>query len=184
MLRSSVYAHCIDVERRNADWPLVLRCAALQQRPRDHHNGVTAVVSHGQRQQALSETIPAPTDPRIGEFLSWLMFVATGIGPFLGQDAHFEHFSPEKVPSAQKRYKFKAERHLKVVDMGLWGWTQLLWFIVGKGTLSRFRNFKRHHDETAARPAAKIASGLRGRHSFKMEVDDEMRGFMFRRLAS
>ena len=144
----------------------------------------------------------APTDPRYGEFLSWLMFVATGVGPFCGQAAHFEHFSPEKVPYAQKRYMFEAERHLKVVDerltdrrymlgddytivdMSLWGWTQLLWFIMGKGTLSRFPNVKRHHDEIAARPAAKVAAGLRGRHSFKMEVDDEMRGHMFRHLAS
>ena len=58
----------------------------------------------------------APDDPRYGEYLSWLMFVATGIGPFLGQAAHFEHFSPEKVPYAQKRYNFEADRHLKVVE--------------------------------------------------------------------
>ena len=37
-----------------------------------------------------------PSDPKTrGEFLSWLMFVATGIGPFSGQAVHFRHFAPE-----------------------------------------------------------------------------------------
>jgi len=42
-----------------------------------------------------------------GELLSWLMFVATGIGPFSGQGVHFRHFAPEKVPYAHNRYNTK-----------------------------------------------------------------------------
>ena len=30
--------------------------------------------------------------------LSWLMFVASGIGPFTGQCVHFKHYAPEPDP--------------------------------------------------------------------------------------
>lgn len=30
-----------------------------------------------------------------GEMLSWLMFVATGVGPYSGQAVHFKHFAPK-----------------------------------------------------------------------------------------
>jgi len=30
-----------------------------------------------------------------GDMYSWLMFVATGIGPYSGQAVHFKHFAPE-----------------------------------------------------------------------------------------
>jgi GST-like protein len=36
------------------------------------------------------------------QMYSWLMFVATGIGPFSGQAVHFRHFAPEP-------HSFKAE---------------------------------------------------------------------------
>src|SRR4051794_381602 len=42
-----------------------------------------------------------------GELLSWLMFVATGVGPFSGQAVHFRHFSPEKIAYAHNRYQFE-----------------------------------------------------------------------------
>jgi GSH-dependent disulfide-bond oxidoreductase len=47
--------------------------------------------------------LPPPGDKARGEFYSWLMFVATGIGPFSGQAVHFKHFAPEKVEYAHKR---------------------------------------------------------------------------------
>lgn len=37
-----------------------------------------------------------PDTPQAGaQRLSWLMFVATGIGPYSGQAVHFKHFAPE-----------------------------------------------------------------------------------------
>jgi GST-like protein len=44
----------------------------------------------------------APAHER-AKLLSWLMFVATGIGPFSGQAVHFRHFAPEKVAYAHDR---------------------------------------------------------------------------------
>src|SRR6202042_1452397 len=39
-----------------------------------------------------------------GQLLSWLMFVASGIGPYSGQAVHFKHHAPEQIPYAQNRY--------------------------------------------------------------------------------
>jgi hypothetical protein len=47
--------------------------------------------------QFLPETAPQAR----GDLLSWLMFVATGVGPFSGQAVHFRHFAPE--PSRRAR---------------------------------------------------------------------------------
>ena len=50
----------------------------------------------------------APATP-VGqaELLSWLMFVASGIGPFSGQCVHFRHFAPEPKANALNRYTLK-----------------------------------------------------------------------------
>ena len=40
--------------------------------------------------------LPANTPANRAELLSWLMFVATGVGPYSGQAVHFKHFAPEK----------------------------------------------------------------------------------------
>ena len=74
------------------------------------------------------------------ELLSWLFFIATGLGPFSGQAVHFQHAAPEKIPYATNRYSREAERHYRVldrrlagrdyivgtdytiVDMSAWGW--------------------------------------------------------------
>ena len=143
---------------------------------------------------------PAGAAPR-AELLSWLMFVATGVGPFCGQAVHFKHFAPEKVPYANQRYQFEAQRHFKIlderlasrrfllgdtytiVDMSLWAWARMLPFILGEDAWSKFPNVKRHHDAIAARPAAQRAATLKDRHPFKTEIDEETRGNMFRHLA-
>jgi len=55
-----------------------------------------------------------PTDlssPERGAMLSWLMFVASGIGPFSGQAVHFRAFAPDPKEYALNRYDFEANRH-------------------------------------------------------------------------
>ena len=50
-----------------------------------------------------------PAEQSRGALLSWMMFVASGIGPFTGQCVHFKHFkhfkhyAPEQVPCVIKR---------------------------------------------------------------------------------
>ncbi len=137
-----------------------------------------------------------------GQLLSWLMFVATGVGPFSGQAVHFKHFAPEKVPYAHNRYQFEAQRHFSVldghlakrrymigdtytiVDMDVWGWARMIPFILGDEAWAKLRNVKRLFDEITARPAAARAVALKDKFIFKAEMDDEARRHMFRHLPS
>ncbi len=144
--------------------------------------------------------LPAKSDKLRGELLSWLMFVASGVGPFSGQSVHFRNYAPdkEKLAYAVNRYTFEAQRHYGVldarlagqqwmvgdsytiVDMDVWGWARMMPIVLGEEAWAKFPNLKRLVDEIGARPAAKIANGLKDRHAFKTEFDDEARKIMFR----
>ncbi|MDB5629892.1 MAG: glutathione S-transferase [Tardiphaga sp.] len=134
--------------------------------------------------------------------LSWLMFVATGVGPFFGQAVHFKHFAPEKIAYANTRYQFEAKRHLAVldqrltgrnymvgdaysiVDMDVWGWARVAAFILGDNALDAYPNVKRLVDEVSARPAAARAIALKDKFKWKTDMDDQARGNMFKHLDS
>lgn len=138
-------------------------------------------------------------DPSLrAETLSWLMFVATGIGPYSGQAVHFRHFTPEPVPYAHKRYQYEAERHYGIlnahlsdrpfivgdnysfVDMAAWGWCRMADFVIGPEAWDKFPNVKRFVDTIGAREAAIRAVALKDKHSFKPNFDDEAKRFMYR----
>lgn len=145
-----------------------------------------------------------PTDAaQRGEMLSWLMFVATGLGPYNGQAVHFQHFADDKNPYAINRYTFEASRHFGIlndrlasrpyllgdeygiVDMAAWGWSNPLEFILGEGAWSHFPNLKRWHTAISERPAAIRAKELSS--GPVTPFDDEARRHMFpqnARLAS
>jgi GSH-dependent disulfide-bond oxidoreductase len=144
--------------------------------------------------------LPENTPKNRGELLSWLMFVASGVGPFSGQSVHFRQYAPEKLPYAVNRYMFEAKRHFgildqrlaqhrymvaetyTIVDMGVWGWARLMPTVLGEEYWAKFPNLKRLVDEVSARPAAARAVALRDRHKFKTEMDEEARRAMFRHL--
>ena len=151
--------------------------------------------------QFLPENTPAAR----AQMLSWLMFVATGIGPYSGQAVHFKHFAPAPKDYAVNRYLFEAERHYgildaqlakhtyllgetyTIVDMAVWGWVRALPFILGADAFSKLPNLKRHFDLINARPAAQRAEALKEKFTFKTEMDDAARAAMFpqnARLAS
>ncbi len=137
-----------------------------------------------------------------GQLLSWLLFVASGVGPFSGQAVHFRHYAPGPEKYAVNRYDFEAERHWKIidarlarnaytlgstytiVDMAVWGWARLVpHMMADDNAWTRFPNLKRLVDEINARPAAARVETLRQKHKFKTEMDDEARRFMFPQLA-
>ncbi|MFO1035212.1 MAG: glutathione S-transferase N-terminal domain-containing protein [Geminicoccaceae bacterium] len=140
--------------------------------------------------------LPENTPAARGAMLSWLMFVATGIGPYGGQAVHFRHFAPEQ-PYALNRYLFEAERHWRIVDdrlarhrymlgdvytivdMAVWGWARAIPFMLGEEAWTKLPNVKRLLDEISARPAAERAAALKDRHAFKTEMDEEARRHMF-----
>jgi GST-like protein len=147
--------------------------------------------------------LPAANTPAArAELLSWLMFVATGVGPYSGQAVHFRHFAPEKLPYAHNRYQYEAERHYgildqrladrryilgdtyTIVDMAAWGWARMVpYMLCGEEAWARFPNVKRLLDEINARPAAVRAQGLKDKHTFKTDMDEEARSHMFKHLA-
>jgi GST-like protein len=146
--------------------------------------------------------LPPPSLANRGQLLSWLMFVASGLGPFSGQSVHFQHYAPEKIPYAQTRYRFEAARHYEVLDkhlssrkymvadtytiadMNVWGWARLMPLVLDKEAWVKFPNLKRLVDEIEGRPAAQRAVKLKERFVFKTEMDDEARRHMFRHLSA
>lgn len=137
--------------------------------------------------QFLSENTPTAR----GEMLSWLMFVATGVGPYSGQAFHFRNMAPERLPYPIKRYHYEANRHWQIVDdrlngrrymmgdtytivdMAVWGWAPRIPFVLAEDTaFERFPNIHRLMDELDARPAAKRAHALSESHAFQTEMDN------------
>lgn len=141
--------------------------------------------------------LPESTPAARGQMLSWLMFVATGIGPYCGQAVHFTRFAPEKIPYAINRYSREAERHWGIIndqlgkhrymlgdsytliDMSVWGWSTRAAFALGEEAFGKLTNVKRHLDEISARPAAQRAVALKDQFAFKTEFDEEARKFLF-----
>jgi GST-like protein len=132
------------------------------------------------------------------QLLSWLMFVATGIGPFSGQAVHFRHFAPEPKEYALGRYDYEAWRHWRILDarlarntyvmgdeytiadMAFWGWARAVPFILGDDAWKQLPNVKRLLDLIDARPAAARAAALKETYAFKDKVDEETLAAMYR----
>ena len=147
--------------------------------------------------EKTGQFLPDNTPAARAQMHSWLMFVATGIGPYSGQAVHFKHFAPEPKTYAVNRYDFEAWRHWSIieaqlakhrymlgekytlVDMAVWGWARAVPFILGPEAWARLPNVKRLLDEINARPAAQRTEALKTRHSFKTEMDDDARKAMF-----
>lgn len=60
------------------------------------------------------------------ELLSWLLFLASGLGPFSGQAVHFQFAAPEGLDYAVNRYRREAERHYQVLNDHLEGRTYIV----------------------------------------------------------
>ena len=147
--------------------------------------------------EKTGQFLPENTPGARGRLYSWLMFVATGVGPYSGQAVHFKYYVPEPIPYANARYQFEAKRHYRIiddelalkrymlgdtytiVDMAVWGWARLVPFILGDDAWREFPNVKRLVDEINARPAAARVALLKERHAFKTEMDAEARRHMF-----
>jgi GST-like protein len=133
------------------------------------------------------------------ELLSWLLFVASGLGPFSGQAVHFQFAAPEGLAYAVNRYRREAERHYQVLndhlegrayivgetytiaDISAWGWLDRA-ARVRKGEadpLAAFPNLKRHFETVEARPAVARARNVGKDHPFKKSNDEETKRALF-----
>lgn len=144
--------------------------------------------------------LPEGGDAARGQLLSWLMFVASGVGPYSGQAVHFRHFAKDRNAYAFDRYQFEARRHWTIVeerladgpwmmggtytilDMAVWGWADRIPFMLGEDAMADFPHIARLRSEIDARPAAARAKALPGRYPFKQEMDDEAIRHMYPQL--
>ncbi|WP_372070862.1 glutathione S-transferase N-terminal domain-containing protein [Tistrella mobilis] len=133
------------------------------------------------------------------ELLSWLMFIASGLGPFSGQAVHFQHAAPEGLDYARNRYRREAERHYEVLDRHLegrdwiagdsytiadisaWGWLERAERVLKGKTdpLADYPNLKRLFQAVDARPAAERACRVGGDHEFKTVIDEQAQRALF-----
>jgi len=133
------------------------------------------------------------------ELLSWLMFLASGLGPFSGQAVHFQHAAPEGLDYAVNRYRREAERHYQVLndhlkdrsfivgnqytiaDMSAWGWLDRASRVLkgAEDPFAAYPNLKRFFETVDARPAVGRAREVGKDHAFKRVNDDETKRALF-----
>lgn len=133
------------------------------------------------------------------ELLSWLLFIASGLGPFSGQAVHFQYAAPAGLDYAVNRYRREAERHYQVLndhlegrsfivgetytiaDMSAWGWLNRASRVMkdADDPLLPFPNLKRLFESIDARPAVARARDIGKDHPFKQVNDDEAKRALF-----
>ena len=133
------------------------------------------------------------------ELLSWLFFIASGVGPFSGQAVHFQYAAPDKLAYAINRYRREVERHYEVLDthlksheflvgdaygiadMSLWGWIDRAPRVLPGDADPReaFPHLFRWFQAIDARPAANRARALGKDHNFKAATDEAARRALY-----
>ncbi len=125
----------------------------------------------------------------------WLMWQMGGFGPMLGQNHHFNHYAPEKIPYAIDRYVNETNRlygvldkqlakhefvagDYSIADMAIVGWAKL-WERQGQD-IAHFPNVKRWLDAMLARPAVQRGLAVAGelRNTSNMQ-DPAVRAVLF-----
>jgi GST-like protein len=133
------------------------------------------------------------------ELLSWLFFIASGLGPFSGQAVHFQYAAPEGNEYAVNRYRREIERHYEVLDQHLagrdyivgseytladistWGWLIRAPRVMkgAEDALADYPNLKRWFQAIDARPAASRAKDVGKDHAFKKDMDEQAKRALF-----
>jgi GST-like protein len=140
--------------------------------------------------EKIGKFMPVDTPQAHAELYSWLMFVATGIGPYCGQAIHFKHFAPKPKDYAVNRYDFEAWRHwliieerlskqpymlrqYSIVDMSVWGWARVIPIVLGEDAWEDLPSVKRLLDEINAKPSAQAVEAIKTKYTFKTDIDAE-----------
>jgi GST-like protein len=111
--------------------------------------------------------IPADLRGQV-EAIEWLNWQMGGLGPMAGQNHHFAHYAPEKLPYAIERYVKETNRLYGVLDKRLAGRAFILgkpysiadmaaypWIVPERQgqSMDEFPNLKRWHASIRSRPA-------------------------------
>lgn len=132
-----------------------------------------------------------------GQLLSWLMFVASGLGPFSGQAVHFQRMAPQPQDYAVNRYRRELMRHYQVLedhlagreylvgsdftiaDISAWGWIARAEFALGAGALEAYPNLRAWMGRIEARPALASAKAKAVDLPLKRTFDEETMRALF-----
>ena len=142
--------------------------------------------------------MPSSSARNDADLLSWMMFIATGVGPYSGQSVHFQLHARGTYEYAVERYQFEAERHYKIlddrlstrewlvgdqysiVDMALWGWAKFAPRVFGnEEPFAEFTQVARWFAAVNQRPAVARVDALMQRFKFRVDIDEDARKHMF-----
>ena len=141
-----------------------------------------------------------PAAPRARyDVLQWLFWQVAGLGPMAGQNHHFVHYAPERLPYAVDRYvmetsrlyavldKQLAEREFiagaySIADMASYPW--IVPYERQQQNLAEFPNLKRWFETIRARPAVVRAYEKGKQIRAQPVVDDEAKKFLFGQSAA
>jgi GSH-dependent disulfide-bond oxidoreductase len=133
------------------------------------------------------------------ELLSWLFFIASGVGPFSGQAVHFQYYAPAGLDYAVNRYRRETARHYRVLDdhlagrdyivgsgytiadMSAWGWLRVASRVLNTDAdpFADYPHIGRWFAAIDARPAAARVRTVGQDHAFKTEFDEVARRALF-----
>ena len=171
--------------------------AIVDQKPKDGGKPIS-VFESGAILLYLSEKtgkyIPEGQRNRV-EVIEWLFWQMGGLGPMAGQNHHFAHYAPEKIPYAIERYvketnrlygvlnkrlanrEFVAGRY-SIADIASFGWVKLA-ARMGQD-LAVFPHLKRWFETISARPAVKRALAIRIEAAAAVDIrDPKVRAVLF-----
>lgn len=125
--------------------------------------------------------------------MEWLFWQVGGLGPMAGQNGHFNHYAPEKVPYAIERYTRETTRLYGVLNKQLQGRDYIAgdysiadmasypWIVPHqqhRQEIADFPDLKAWFDRVASRPAVKrVYEGAKA--SYSAPLTDEERANLF-----
>ena len=132
--------------------------------------------------------------------MEWLFWQMGGLGPMAGQNHHFSHYAPEKLPYAIDRYvketnrlygvlnkrlaehEFLAERGYSIADMATYPW--IVPYERQGQSLEQFPHIKRWFETIRERAAVKRAYAKAQEINTQPTVSDESKKILFGQTAS
>ena len=128
------------------------------------------------------------------EVLQWLFWQMGGLGPMAGQNHHFTHYAPEKLPYAIDRYVNETARlyavldrrlasrefvagNYSIADMAAYPW--IVPHQRQQQDMNDFPNLKRWFEAIQARPAVMRAYEKGKAINTRPTIDDESRKILF-----
>jgi len=134
------------------------------------------------------------------EVLQWLFWQMGGLGPMAGQNHHFSHYAPQKLPYAVERYvnetnrlygvmnkrladrEFIAGPAYTIADMASYPW--IVPYERQGQDLNDFPHLKRWFEAIAARPATRRAYERGKAINTAPTMDDEAKRILFGQTAA